>query len=310
MAETEEKVTQEEEAAAFASGFYQNKDMAEEVPVDVLPTLQEPPVVDETPAEETPTPKEPVDTETPQQVPLLEEDEVKKGKEPLDLTKRLESMEANMRQRFDTAFGKMGGIERDVKEMQQRKDQPVPTPLTPPTLTSEDFAELAEEYPEITNKIVAGFNAGIGRSAPPPPTPPAELVSPAANGFITQEQLDTWQVAQDQKSAMQFMGYLTPDWQTVVGRDGDGSPYRAWLATQPEAYQQQLAATWDPREIQTSIGVFQAATAPKPPKPAVREGQARRAIVKAAIPAQGTGGTPTQDVSEQEAFMQGFNRKR
>jgi hypothetical protein len=304
MAETEEKVNPEEEVAAFASGFYQNKDMAEEVPVEAPSTVPESPVVDETPVEETTTPatEESVDTATPQQDEVPAPDVV--------FTQRLESMEANMRQRFDTAFGKMGGIERDVKEMKQRKDPPVPPPLTSPTLTSEDFAELAEEYPEITNKIVAGFNAGIGRSAPPVPTPPPELVSPAANGFITQEQLDTWQVAQDQKSAVQFMGYLTPDWQTVVGRDGDGSPYRAWLATQPETYQQQLAGTWDPREIQTSIGLFQTATAPKPAKPAAREGQTRRDIVRAAIPAKGTSGTPTQDVSEHEAFMQGFNKRR
>lgn len=226
--------------------------------------------------------------------------------------KRLAEIEAGFTHKIDTAFGKMGGLERTLREVKEASSR---QPLG--KYTAEDFKSLHEEFPEITEHIVAGVNAGLGRfAAQPVSKEPTATPAPDLDRYVTQEHLSEWKQQEltklKQESATEIMDTIKPSWREVTGGPDEKTPYRLWLETQPEAYQQELANTWKPGVIIKSIEQFETFTkerakTPKPP-PKPKQDDVRRKIFRAAVPTQGTAHTEkTKVLSEEEAMLEGFH---
>lgn len=252
-------------------------------------------------------------TETPQADPIdprqADRDEV---------ATKLSSLEAKFAQRIDTAFGKLGGVERTLRELQAASAH---RPAIEGEWTTEDFKELVAEFPEVAELIVRGVNAGFGRLKTAAPTGPPPASSPSPS-FVTIEQLQEWQGKTAEQiedkvtkgQATQFLYYLNKDWQKIVGgKDEVDNPYRQWLATQPEDDQRTMAETWNPITIHESIEKFKTyqASQKKSPPPAPspnKKDERQRALLKAAVPAKASSrvehGVGLQ--TEEDGFMAGY----
>jgi hypothetical protein len=123
---------------SFMAGFEQDEDTRE-------PT--------ETPAVVEPVAAEPAPPE-PKYVQITE-DEWNATK---SRAAKVDEISATFDKKLDTAFGKMGGMERLIKELQggTPKGEAV-------QLDEADFAELAEEFPEVARLQKAGMNKMLAR---------------------------------------------------------------------------------------------------------------------------------------------------
>lgn len=299
------------ELAAFAEGF------EDEVAIEAPP----PELDDQTPTEGTeeghPALEHPPETPPSPPGPPAEP----------PIGDRLAAMEGAWRQKLDQAFGKMGGLERTLNEIRESAGR---TPVVNGQFAEEDFKDLAEEYPELTKRVIDGFNAGIKRlfAAPSPaasPTESAAAASPASAAtqkYITEEEFaarleqevpriqQTVEHTVEERSARRFMEYLNPDWRTIVGKPDDINPYRTWLAAQPDEYQQTIASTWDPVVLHKSIQAFEKSHTPPPSSPKVPPKSGQKALLKAAVPPKGGVQAPERKVlTEEDGFHAGFNEE-
>ena len=65
---------------------------------------------------------------------------------------------------------------------------------------------------------------------------------------------------EEHQRAKEMLSMWHPDWQKIVGPKGSMTPYRIWLARQPEAYRTKIEGSRDPTDISLSIDKFKAET--------------------------------------------------
>jgi hypothetical protein len=197
------------------------------------------------------------------------------------------------------------------------------------TFDKEDFAELAENYPELASQLERVLNKakvkGTGSSevAAATPKPPAFAVDQAALGAAIKRGIESGlaeEKAKAQAEARQQEGMALleayPDYTVIVGSPDqtNGPPkdteWRRWLAKQPEPYRQKVSTTWSPAVVHQSIDKFKseqkASSAPaKPDKAAIR-----RAVIADATTPRFEGNAPplNQPVSAEEAFVSARRR--
>lgn len=267
--DTDETITPEQEAALFdaaiSEGF--NGDAPTETPVKPETPARSP---EETPPVEEP-PKEAATAEpvTPEYVQLTKAqyDELLKLKEG--------------QSKLDQVHGTVGHVQQMLKALQEGG--------APISATSEDFAELAEDFPEFRDALVKGQNRLLSRLKIPVPSTqavnPAEVVEKALRS-MAEETLDEEH----------------PDWREVTGPN---TAFRQWVSTQPQAYQDKLWSSNNGSFVSRQIAKFKAeqekAKAPAPDKPKNdRQERLRAAAVpKGVAPSS----TPTSDES---GFSSGF----
>ena len=299
-AEVQQDEEHQAEVAAFEQGFIGDDD-----PLTILPDEQNAlPTSDDGAGDD----KKKDDTETPQ--PSIETPSEKSQDDVFDarLKDGLKAMGEAVEQRLSTVFGKMGGLERSINEM---KSAVPPVQKLSGKWEVSDFKELAKEFPDMTEWIVNGFNAGIGRFSPEDAPQKVQDLS----GFMTSGQVQelndkhaqTIRQQVGREAASMMLSVISPDWQKIVGNDGDKNDYRAWLVKQPDAYQQNMAGSWDPSVVHGSIQKFQQDTLVKKKKTAKDKDASQRERFANAVPVKASGRTHTiRTVSEEEAFMAGF----
>lgn len=184
----------------------------------------------------------------------------------------------------------------------------------PIKLTKEDLAELSEDFPELSDKLLAGLGRAFERASVKG-TGPAETAQPAADKDKSPAQPVDVDAAVEKvllKREATALEEAHPDWGDIVGRPiGDGpprdTPFRAWLAKKPAEYQKKVAETNSPAVVQAAIDDFKASTAtsatPRPDKGAVR-----RAVIEDAVTPRADGNPPplNQPQSVDDAFAEGF----
>lgn len=268
--------------AAFASGF---------PPLTESPTGEPPSPVDAAPPAESdaPAPSPEPSGEPPPAAPTpraLDDAQIQKI---LDSAAKVDALHTTLEQSFGTAFGKIGGLERTLKALQEAT--PSGTALE---VSADDFPELQKDFPELAEMLVKGLNRA-----------PAKLKgtggSPVPTDAITAVVAEQIQKVREE-SAIEVMDALEPDWRDTV----NSQPYLAWLATQPAAYQDTVRTSWKPAVLRGSTQQFkahQAAQAAPPPKPAR---DPRRDRLEAAVVPRGTAGAATAATDDQ-AFLDGFH---
>lgn len=281
MADKEEVVEQTEEqaAASFAAGFDSETPPA----TAATPPPAAQPVQDEPAAE---TPPEP--------------EYVQITKEERDRLMAVADKTANIEAQLSKAFGTMGNQQQLINQL--RSQTPAGAAVE---ITDDDFAELKADFPELAGHTKAALErilkrtnlTGTGQPATPAFDP--ETVRTTAAEIVHAQGLDD-------------LNDLHPGWQDIVGKPDDAdNPYRKWLATQPEKYQELIRTTYSATITARSIDRFKAAQA-KPaaarPQTPARPDDARRRVIQEAVQPRGQGTPPApHQPTPQDNFDAGFN---
>lgn len=287
--------------AEFVSGFGEVEDGA---PTDT-PELSQPPE----PTAETPSiPAEPSPAAQPVSTPSV----VQLTQEKLTALEKAASDVGEMRTQLEKmsgqVFGKFGGLERTIKQLQEQ------TPSGQAiAITDEDLQELSAEFPEVAKLTRSGLNRIFGKFKG------TGLDEQKFTDLVTQR-VDAGMAQVESRVLLNTLADLRDDWQDVVGLDAENwalahpdqpyqpSAYRQWLATQTPDYQQAITNSMRPGQIVKSIELFEKAQkeqrkpAPKPTPIDTR----RRRFEAAVTPRSSSGPSIESEPSEAEAFRQGF----
>lgn len=210
----------------------------------------------------------------------------------------------------DDAFGKIGGIERLIKQAEKMTDSKLDL-----TLTDEDFAEVDSEVPMLTKPLQKLFTKILKQ---------AKVKVPAADA-VDVESLRT-QFHQEIEAKMQerelnlqrgfeerLLTDRYPEWkETVVKQE-----FKDWLANEDKAspgYQRTFMESWSAREIGGVLKKFNAhqadaekakqAASPTPKPKVVSPSQSRTERLKEAVLPKASSVTPKPKgpLTEEEAF--------
>lgn len=208
---------------------------------------------------------------------------------------------------FSKVFGTVGNLKQLVDKVQAATPAGVDVELS-----DEVFAEMAEDYPELSKGMRSVFEKAFKKlnlrgTAPPaaatPAPVPAEAASPPDVDALVEQALIK------KENAKLIKAY--PTWRAIVGQEQDkDNDFRKWLATQSAEFQKEIHESQSPAEVQAALDRFTAAKKAPPPKPAQDPApriQARKDRIQGAVAPKGDGSPPPPGaMSEQEGFRQGF----
>lgn len=214
-----------------------------------------------------------------------------------DLMKKagsIDEMRTSLEKSFGTAFGKIGGIERVLTQLQS-----APTGIA---VTADDFPELREQFPELAelqakdlNKIFAKIKGGNA------------IDMEAVNAMVSEKVAETRQQLLEESRQQMIDSTLDE----IVGRpwreDRDSPEYAAWLATQPDEVKA-LTRSDFLRDASKVLRQYQAfKSSPKTPDPKL---STRKQQLEAGVTPKGTGAgnlsNPNSDEAAQKAFDDQF----
>lgn len=212
----------------------------------------------------------------------------------------VEEMRATLGKQVDTAFGKIGGLERVLKQFQDQ------TPAGQSVeITEEDLVDLKDEFPELVGpnlkmlQRVAGKMRGTGSvqfdegKLNQAVTP---MLEKAGTDFVARAKLEI---------AEETLNETHPGWEQIVGTPPEpgklpDNEYHKWLATQPEDYRTRVLNSYSPVVIGKSIDKFNEYQA------SLKKAAERRDRFDQAVTPKGDGGhEPPADGDD--AFNAGYN---
>lgn len=162
-----------------------------------------------------------------------------------DLTAKaasIEQIKAEHAKRLDTAFGKVGGIERTLAQLQAATPSGYAIDVT-----DDIVADLKQEFPELGDlvlKSLKGLASKMKGTAPAAAAVDPEQIRKAVRDSVAAEQAEL--LEEDRAN-----------WREIVGAADSNTDYRKWLATQSAEYQQRLASTNSASVISKSITKFE-----------------------------------------------------
>lgn len=201
---------------------------------------------------------------------------------------RVDTVTAALEKLSGTAFGKIGGLERTLKQLQEGTPSGQAV-----TLSVDDMEEMKADFPELADMTVKGLNRALSKMKG---TGGAPAVDPAQLGQIVDQRV---QVVKEQL-ALEAADIHMPGWRETV----NSPDFKSWLTTQPAEYQETINNTWRPSELNGSIQKFNQAKQAKPTKPAGN----RREQLEEGLTPRGVGGHASGR-SEQDEFEAGFAHK-
>jgi hypothetical protein len=175
------------------------------------------------------------------------------------------ALKATLEKVSGTAFGKIGGIERTLQQLQAGGVGEV---------SMEDFTKLREEFPDLAEMLVEGLNGAL-KKAPRGQSQPVDF-SEIENKFnaTLAERLDAQELALETR----LLTTRHKDWQEVVAMP----EFEAWRMAKPLEFQQRLAGR-DSDFIADALSDFKAS------RKAATE-SIRRSRIAAAETPRGSGG--------------------
>lgn len=301
--ELESKSEEQEEDAAFASGF--SEEQAEMTPGGKRPEEKKPQA-----EEKKDPPRSEEKKEDPPPEKKLEEETVTITKAQLDLL--LAGLEdgKKLKSAMDKVNGTLGAYKQQIDTL-GRLAQP-----TQVEITDADFEELIKDFPEVADATRKGLQRILknmrGGGAP------SQVDEGAVKKLIVDSAIQReTEVLEDEFE----------DWKKIVGdREDKDNDFRKWLSGQPVGYQTKINSTFSGAVIARSIRRFQADAkkasdeqrAKDEKAEADRKSQeeaekrkatdARRGNLRAAVQPRGDGGgTPQKrEPTEDDEFEAGF----
>lgn len=222
----------------------------------------------------------------------------------------IDAVRADVRKDVDRAFGKMGGVERTLAELQ--KATPAGHALE---VTDDVVAELTEAFPEVGALVLQSFkNLAKGMKGT---APAADKAAPA--GAPDPEQLESTVSARLLALQLEALDDAREDWREVIGAPDDSeNAYRKWLKTQSPEYQARLAATNSAAVISRSLDKFDSDKAKAVEQAAKEKAEAdakaaaeakaaaRRKVLGAADAPKGAGGHGHEGEAPEDQLEAGF----
>ncbi len=259
-------------------------------PVTSTPTETPEPVAEETPFEQ---PQEPVYRQ-------ITEDDYNKL---ISSAAAVDEIKATFGKQFDTAFGKIGGVERILKQLQDS------TPSGEAVeITADDVEELANDYPELAEtqlkvlQRVASKMRGTGGAVDD------ERIRQAVLPVVEQVRLAAVDQAK-RELAMESLNDNYEGWQDVVGLpDAEGNApqteFRKWLDTQPQEYKAKVLTTYSASTIGKAIDNFRESK-----NKLIKDAERRDRMAQAVTP-KGDGGHKVVTTDDEESgFSEGFKTR-
>lgn len=289
-----------EEDQAFASGYSDD-------PVPV-PTGEEPPPVGDSTAE-----PDVAESSAPAPVTWTQEE----YDAAQAATREVANLKAAVESLRSTAFGKMGGLERTLADLQAKT--PAGQTLE---VTAEDFEEMKADFPDIVDFTVKGLNRALSKANAKGTAPDPAALQKTVDDRVS-ERLSAELPKQKQEMILDVMDTIREDWREIVL----SSDYTTWLKTQSAEYQAEVADSWKPNTVIKSIEKFEAAktaakaaedssrlvTNPTPkvpvkpaPAPATRRGRTAAAVA----PKSAGSATPATVTTEDDAFNEAYQSGR
>ena len=168
---------------------------------------------------------------------------------------RLPNLEQEFARRIDTAFGKIGGLERDFKQ-------------SPGAFSDADLAPFKEDFPEL-HQALSKVRAPAGMDFDGVMTERTKPLVERLDSTL-QELRETQEMA---------VAAVHPDYQEFTQSEA----FQTWLATKDDEYRQRLATAWSPKVIVSALNEAKKFRAPS-------KKSARTDTLEAAIQPRGTGG--------------------
>lgn len=277
-----ENVIETTEAPAEIDDAQADADFAEGFGQSETPTEETPPVVDEPVETLEPEPVATPETPTPVELTKLDEAQIQRI---LASVQTVDNIQATLEKSFGTAFGKIGGIERTLKSLQEAT--PSGQALT---VSAEDFEEMKADFPELADMHVKGLNRALSKLKGTGGAPAVDQGQ--VNAIVASE------VAKVRKeSALQVADLTLKGWRQQV----NSPEFQAWFATQgaedPES----------PVVLGQHLDAFKAhqekTQQAKPKTPAALSRRDR--LVEAVVP-RGAGGHAPAASSEEDIFQAGY----
>ena len=225
----------------------------------------------------------------------------------------VDEIQASMNKQFGTAFGKMGGFERTLKQLQDQLQQG--NGLQPIELSRDDLAQLKEQYPDLADAIAADLKTVLGKTRGPG-------VNPEQLQSLVQQHFDALlpsvEATVTRRLEVKQLNKAVPDWEATL----KSADFGTWFAAQPADYQSRSRAS---EESDVVVGVIKdfraaqeaaskaAADAKAAPDKAAAEAKQRRDAAQtrsqqlaAAVQPQGAGGHGPGPATAMDEFMSGF----
>lgn len=288
---TDEDVISPEESAAFESGF----SGATETPTETTP-----------PAAQTTETPEPV-VAAPVASAMVQVTEAQYN-DLLAKVNTVDDLKGSIEKLRGDAFGKVGGLERTLKQIQEAT--PVGQAIE---VKAEDLAELEKEFPGLNlgpslakdlTRVLSKFK---GTGAVTPGLTPEQITAQ----FETERARIATQFEEERKQRVaERVGDRHEDWREVIGAPDSQTEFRTWLKGLGAEKEQEFLSSWDPRLITTTLTTFkERKKTPETPKPSTTTRTQRLAE---AVPAKGGGIPPVKSKKSEEeaAFEEGFATSR
>ena len=234
-------------------------------------------------------------TAAPTETPAAQQDDTTQGEnteqpaepvpEYVQLTKaerdELFALREQAQKQFGTAFGKIGGIERRLQELNTGAQVEI---------SQEDIDALKDDFPP----LAAALEKVRNLRALPGGLDPDKLDSMVAERVSKVEQ----------KFELRLLAKDHPDWKQI---DADPA-FAAWVATQPDEFKQGLAQAsqaYDSAVVSEAMTKFKQARRTAPANTGGDPASARRSRMSAAVTPRGVGGPATPNATDD--LMAGFN---
>lgn len=230
----------EDEAAAFASGYGETIEEPTVTASPVIETVTQTPVVQE--------------TVIPVDAPATISDA--QFKELLAKVGSIDEIRSAVEKLRGDAFGKVGGLERTLKSLQD--STPIGQPIE---VSASDLAELEAEFPGLNlgPSLAKGLTRvlskmkGAGAPSLTRDEMAAELDARAQRDDIARQE-------EHKQIAFERLTDLHEDWQEVVGPANSTTEFRTWLKKEGAEKEAAFLNSWDPRHIAKVVTSFKERT--------------------------------------------------
>lgn len=236
------------------------------------PSVVEPPVEDDSdegePASAEATPAQVADTGTGDTIassePPVENNQSKseglteaKVLELLKSSQTAEEWRDGIKKLRDEAFGKLGGLERTLKALQEG----FAAPGSDEDL-EEHFKELRDQYPDAAPLIIKGMKEALKK---------AKSIAITTSDFdpeeVTKRILPVVEQHVEQKFEERFIARTLDrehkGWREMVGAPDSNTPFRQWLAQKPDEERTKILSSFDVDLLSDTLTEFKKSQKPK-----------------------------------------------
>lgn len=202
-------------------------------------------------------------------------------------------------------FGKLGGIERTLKALQES------TPVGQPVVVKPEDLESFADMPDIAAKLAGDLSKVFGKFKGTSPAP-VVIDQEAENTRITalvENRVAKERKAIEQKFALERLADRHEDWENVVGPPTQETPFRTWLKAQGTVYETTVLQSWDPRVTSKALDTFKAQAKKVATAPVETVVSERAQRLAEAAPSKGHAPAPPRPKGKtlEEEFNSGFN---